>query len=288
LGALKRRIKSGLRGIYGRYLKTFRSFGPADLESRLRQLGLKSGDRVLVHSAFGAFGGFRGTPSDVIAALQRIVAPDGAVLMPTMPFTGLALEFARSGATLDVRRTPSKMGVLTEVFRRTPGVIRSVHPTHPVAISGPDAAALASDHPRAGTPCGSGSPFHRLLDGRGQILFLGASIFSLTFLHTLEELYESRLPRSPFTTEFFELTTRDATGALVATRTRLFDPMLARVRRPDRLVPELERLGAWRSTRLGALSIMLFSAEAARQAFANLCSRGIYCYDLDRLEPAGG
>jgi aminoglycoside 3-N-acetyltransferase len=280
LAPVKRRVKSALHGAYGRYLRLFRAFGPEDLLTHLRRLGLKPGNRILVHSSFGQFGGFRGTPSDVIATLCRAVGPHGAVMMPTMPFSGLAIDYARSGAVLDVRRTPSKMGVLSEVFRRTPGVVRSVHPTHPVAIWGADAETLAQGHADSHTPCGAGSPFHKLLETRGRILFLGTDIFSLTFLHTLEEIYEPRLPRSPFTTEVFHLSTRDASGALRTTDTRLFDPGVARRRRPDRLVPELRRAGAWHSKKLKTLPITLFDTEAARAAYEVLCDRQTYCYDF--------
>jgi aminoglycoside 3-N-acetyltransferase len=84
------------------------------------------------------------------------------LMMPSMPFSGTAIEWARSGTVFDVRRTPSRMGLLSELFRRSPGVVRSVHPTHPVACWGEDAASVAAGHPGSATPCGSGSPFESL------------------------------------------------------------------------------------------------------------------------------
>jgi aminoglycoside N3'-acetyltransferase len=280
VGVVKRRIKETLASVRRWYLSTFRSFDADDLQTCLRKIGVSPGDVVLVHGSFDAFGGFRGTPTDVIRVLQQVVGEHGALLMPTMPFTGLALDFARSGTILDVRRTASKMGLLSEVFRRSAKVIRSVHPTHPVAIWGENAASLASGHADARTPCGQGSPFHKLLDARGKVLFLGTDIHSFTFLHTLEEMYESKLPRSPFTSEVFRLLTRDADGSLVPTETRLFDAIVAKVRRPDRLVPLLRQAHAWREGRVGSLLVACLDADAARTAYEELCDRGIYCYDF--------
>src|SRR2546426_3666300 len=99
----------------------------------------------MVHSSFDAFQGFRGSPADVIAALEAVVAPEGALIMPTLPFTGSAVEYASQDPIFDAESTPSQMGLITEAFRRSPGVLRSWHPTHSVAIWGKRAEELVSD-----------------------------------------------------------------------------------------------------------------------------------------------
>ena len=276
----RRRLKSLVRRCESFYLRTFRSFNQEDLMAHLKAIGLRTGDRVLVHGSFDRFGGFRGTPSDVIAALRCTVGPTGLVMMPTTPFSGLALDYALSGAVLDVRRTPSKMGLLSEVFRRSPGVVRSVHPTHPVAIWGADAKDWSLGHEQAKTPCGLGSPYRKLLDAQGRILFLGTGIESLTFLHALEEIYESRLPKSPFTSKTFQLKTRDESGTLIPTDTRLFDATMARLRRPERLIPLLQQTGSWRSKYLQSVPVSLLDCEGARSAYQKLCDSGVHCYDF--------
>ena len=276
----RRRLKSLVRRCESLYLKTFRSFGQEDLLAHLKAIGLMSGDRVLVHASFDSFGGFRGTPSDVLMALRRVVGSTGLVMMPTTPFSGLALDYALSGAVLDVRKTPSRMGILSEVFRRSPDVIRSVHPTHPVAIWGADAKEWSLGHAQAETPCGAGSPYRKLLDMRGRILFLGTGIESFTFLHTLEEIYESRLPKSPFTSKVFRLKARDESGAMVSTDTRLFDATVARLRRPERLIPLLQKTGSWHSKYLRSVPVSLLDCEGARSAYQKLCDSGVHCYDF--------
>jgi len=276
----RRRLKSLVRRCESLYLRTFRSFNQEDLLAHLKEIGLMSGDRVLVHGSFDRFGGFRGTPSDVLAALRSAVGSTGLVMMPTTPFSGLALDYALSGAVMDVRKTPSRMGILSEVFRRSPGVARSVHPTHPVAIWGADAKEWSLGHEQAKTPCGSGSPYRKLLDAKGRILFLGTGIESFTFLHTLEEIYESRLPMSPFTSKIFHLNTRDESGTLVPTATRLFDATVARLRRPERLIPLLRTTGSWRSKFLQSVPVSLLDCEGARLAYLKLCDSSAHCYDF--------
>ena len=129
--------------------------------------------------------------------------------MPTMPFSGTAVDWALVHPVVDLRRTPSRMGLVSEIFRRSPDVVRSVHPTHPVAAWGERAKLLVAGHSEAGTPCGAGSPYHRLLEFDGRIVMLGADVTSLTFFHTAEALLADGWPVSPFTQETFRLTTLD-------------------------------------------------------------------------------
>ena len=276
---IKAGIKKQLKALRQQYSRTFHSFTADDLLRRLRRLGIEPGDTVLVHSSFDAFEGFTGKPTDVIAALEEVIGPQGALLMPTLPFTGTAVEYVKENPLFDVARTPSRMGLITELFRRSPGVIRSVHPTHSVAVWGAGAESIALGHHEAKTPCGKGTPFTRLLERQGKILLLGVDIGSVTFYHGVEEILEARLPTSPFTKQIFHLKSRTYDGSLLNTETRLFEPAVSKRRNLDKLVPELKRRGTWRTQRLGRLTITILNAEDVLAAVAGMADRGIYCYD---------
>lgn len=275
----KKRIKSWLKHGRVSFDRIWYPFTPADIGDALGVIGIRRGDSLLVHSSYDAFRGFRGKPSDVIVTLQEAVGPAGMVMMPTMPFTDAAVEYARSNPVLDVRRTPSRMGLLTEMFRRLPGVIRSPHPTHPVAIWGDEAGTVASEHYLARTPCGRGSPFEHLLKREGKILLLGTGIGVLTFYHFVEEELEHLLPSNPFTDELFSLKVIDAAGAVFSCETRLFDPAVSRRRNLDRLTPELSRAGALRSHSVGKLDLTVLGAQAVLDATRRLAGTGAYVYE---------
>ena len=140
-------LKAFAKRARARYIRTFHSFGPAELAQVLHRVGLREGDSTLVHSSFDAFEGFDGKPSDVIEVLKEAIGPRGLLMMPTIPFSGTAIDWARSHPLVDLRRTPSRMGLISEIFRRSPDVIRSVHPTHPVAAWGAQAAECVAGHP---------------------------------------------------------------------------------------------------------------------------------------------
>jgi aminoglycoside 3-N-acetyltransferase len=259
--------------------KRFRSFDSFDLLEQLQWLGVRPGQVIAVHSSFDRFAGFAGKPSEVIEILQKAVGPTGTILMPTFPFTGSAVDYARYAPIFDLLRTPSKMGLITEVFRRSPGVLRSLHPTHSVAAWGARAAEMISDHLRAATPCGFGSPFAKLLDCEGKILLLGTGISAMTFYHTIEELLEPELPFSPFTAEQFTFTCRDASGSLVTSTMRLFDPRYSTRRNLKKLEPVLRKRGAWRRGRVGSLDTILLEAHAVLEACRFMARQKTYCYD---------
>lgn len=276
---LKTRVKTLMRAFKRFISNTFRSFTPNDLQRTLTGLGIARGDTLLVHSSFDAFEGLQGKPSDIISVLQGAVGGEGVVMMPTMTFSGTAVAYARTKSLFDVARTPSRMGLLTELFRRSPGVMRSVHPTHPVAIWGNDANAIGTGHHLARTPCGVGTPFEALLKRHGKIVLLGTDISVLTFFHLLEEVLESELSVAPFTEEVFHLRSKTGDGQILDTNCRLFEPAVSRRRNLHKMVPYLKKSGAWSEARVGGLKITVLAAADVDEVVRSMSKQGVQCYD---------
>ena len=275
----KERLKGWRKRLRLVYVRRWRAFGADDLLTAVRRLGITPGDVMMVHSSFDRFAGFSGKPTDVLRVLQDAVGPTGTLLMPTLPFTGTAVEYVSRGEIFDVRRTPSRVGLLTELFRRSPGVVRSVHPTHPVAARGGRAAEMVANHHLARTPCGEGSPFARFLEPDCRILFLGADIDSMTLFHCIEEILEPGMPMSPFTKDEMTLQSRDETGSILLSKTRLFDPALSRRRNLEKLRPVLRRRATWAQSRLRGLDMILLNARDVLAASRWLAGQGGDCYD---------
>lgn len=277
--SLKSAIKSRVHGLKLDYERRRFAFDDTDLLAALRDVGVEAGGHVLVHSSLDAFTGYSGKPTDVLRVLSESVGAGGVVLMPTIPFSGTAIEYARSGAVFDVRRTASRMGILPELLRRMPGVTRSLHPTHSVAASGRDAEALTRGHELVDTPCAAASPYGRLVDVDGGSLFMGVDIESMTFFHAIEAWLEPAMPFSPFTEEWFDFECRDRAGETFRVRNRLFEPSVSRRRNLGKLAGELKRAGRWRETRVGKLALTYVRARDALDAARAMSARGEYCYD---------
>lgn len=278
LGALKQRVKAKLKAARLEYLRRRYAFGVDDFERALRQVGVQTGDTLLIHSSFEKLVGFTGAASDLIKALQATVGAQGTLMMPTLPFSGSAIDYARGLDVFDVRRAPSRMGLLTELFRRTKGVQRSIHPTHPVAAWGAGAEFMIRDHHACSTPCGRHSPYGRLLDCDGKVLLLGTSIRVMTFYHCLEELLEADFPESPFTREEFVLKSRDLQGKIHETTTRLFEPSLSKRRNMLPIEEQLRLRGHWKEQPIGRTSLILLEAAQVLDTVTRMNQKGIFCY----------
>ncbi len=156
---------------------------PIDLAASFREIGLCDGDIVFVHSALRKLGAIAGGADTVIDALLEAVAPNGTIAVPTHTWKVVNTEQPVFHQTL----TPSNVGVLTNVFRKRAGAIRSLHPTHSVAAIGPRATELVQGHEHDDTPCSPTSPYGRLRDWGGKILIIGADLRCCTFFHGCEQ-----------------------------------------------------------------------------------------------------
>ena len=181
----------------------------ADIEDGLRRLGVRRGDRIMVHSSLSAFGYVEPTETPDDAAVMQAMAPDAdgetldrlahkvrgantviAALRAVVGETGIVMMPSFNHGSVDVYdplTTPSSSGIITEVFWRTRGVKRSLHPTHPFAAVGSDAETLLAGHVEANT-YGKDTPLGRLALGGGYMVVLGVGVRSCTAMHVGESI----------------------------------------------------------------------------------------------------
>lgn len=151
------------------------------LEQQVQGLGIGKGTSLFVHCSLKAIGA--GTEAGtLISALRGAVGGEGTLMFPT--FTSRQEDY------FDPDNTASIVGVVTEVFRKMPGTLRSRHPRHPVAAQGAMAQQLVDGHENAIGPCGVDTPFERHARIGGQILLIGVDFDTLTLLHTAEAILD--------------------------------------------------------------------------------------------------
>lgn len=166
-----------------------------DIADGLRALGVQPGAVVLAHSSLKRFGHVEGGAEAVVTGLLAAVVPGGTVMAPTI--TGTRGHGVDDPPVLDVLHTPCWTGTIPETVRRWPGAVRSHHPTHSVAAIGPHADYLTQDHFTCGSPCGPDSPYMRLTELNGLVVFLGTTLDCCTLLHGVEELADCRYHMQP-------------------------------------------------------------------------------------------
>ena len=181
----------------------------------LASAGIEPGMILLVHSSLRSMGHLPGGAETVIHGLFDALGADGTLLMPALSYQYVTL----ATPMFDIRRTPSNVGVIPETFRLMRGVIRSVNPTHSVCGIGKHAPGMLDEHHLDDTPCGAHSPFHKLRDAGGFILFLGCGLKPNTSMHAIEEIVE---PPYLFG-DMIDYTVTLADGNMLRTRNRRHD-----------------------------------------------------------------
>ena len=162
-----------------------------ELVSQLLDLGVMPGGVLLVHTSFSRVKPVEDGPLGLIAALRRVLGPDGTLVMPSM--TG------DDDHPFDPRATPcAGMGVVADTFWRLPGVQRSDSP-HAFAAFGPQAPRITAPHP-VDLPHGLDSPAGRVYELDGQVLLLGVDHNANTTIHLAEWLAGVRYRRPKYST----------------------------------------------------------------------------------------
>lgn len=152
-----------------------------DLVTAFREVGLSPGDSFIVHSSYRSLGRVEGGPEAVIDAMLEAIGPRGNLVLPTFNYTGNIAE-----PYFDPAAVRCLTGIIPELGRKRPAAVRSLHPTHSVAVIGPDAHELTKDH-MAFRSVGIGSPVDRLAKMGGKVLLLGVGNTSNTMVHVGEE-----------------------------------------------------------------------------------------------------
>jgi aminoglycoside 3-N-acetyltransferase len=215
-----------LRGLYIRHGKKvtqgFFSYTPMQLEHQLKSMGITTGDTLLMHSAFRVFNGFAGTPEQVMACVLNVIGESGTLVMVSLPYGGSTAAYLRAGVPFDVRQTRSAMGVITEIFRQKPGVVRSVNPAHPILAWGSAAPWLIADHEHTMYSCGKGSPFEKLVQVQAKVLLFDVSLRSMTFFHYVKDRFQDILPVNLYEETPVESMVIDTSGNTKVVRTYVF------------------------------------------------------------------
>ena len=150
--------------------------------------------------------------AETLAALREWIGGRGTLVMPSYPFHSTHLEYLESGAVFDVRKTPAGIGLLAEMFRRTPGAVRSLDPDFCVTAFGAEAEVVAGGEPSAPDPFGPGSSYQRMLDRHATLVGLGVSLNTNSFMHVIDSRAQAGYPSPVYVDRTFAMTVIDGNG----------------------------------------------------------------------------
>lgn len=203
------RITEGVVRRFKRARRKLVRLDEAKIREALQSYGEFKTDLLLVHSSLSACGSIDGGPATVISALRSWIGDRAALALPT--HTWSYPDASGVAPVFDYKSTPSVVGTITNHYWRQPGVVRSQHPSHSIACSGPGAEELIRDHELRETPCGAGTPYLKIAEGNASVLMFGATMESYTLYHTAEDSAEVPYLYMP---QQFTLRSRTADGEI--------------------------------------------------------------------------
>ena len=269
LSRYRSRKKSEIRKKLAEAKSSGKIITKADLIHAFQAIGIEKGDVLLVHSSLSAIGYVENGPKDVVVALLEAIGADGHLLMPNSPNASFQLDYIRQLDLFDVENSPSALGAISEWFRKLPNAVRSVHPTEPVSCIGPEANWFVSDHFGQLTPYNSNSPFSKVIQRKGKILYLGVTLSNAgTNLHTLEDTVDD-FPYPVYAPEKFEVNVKFANRSTGTMETFVHNPEQSKKRKCDDLLPLFLQEGAVRKVDIFHAKSLLFDAEAMFNVMLN-------------------
>lgn len=265
--------------------------GQGDIEAALREAGIGEGDAAFVQAQMSAFGTIEGGPQTVIDAFQRVVGEGGLIAMPAFPLAAPAIEYLRAEPVFDLRRTPSRMGAISERFRTAPGTVRSLHPTHSICARGPGAERIVAGHELAETPFGAGTPFEKLITGGAKQVFFGSGVRAITMYHAWECLREPPYPIDVFWPQRIDARCIDSEGRELLVSPLVHHPrvIVGRIDSDPHLEARVRRRlidGGMRSVTLGRGELLVQSLPEMLGQFEQMLAEGLTIYPSALLEEA--
>jgi aminoglycoside 3-N-acetyltransferase len=279
----KRALKAAINGWRTRFINVCFPYNAERLQLVLRQMGIVETDTVLVHANFEPDSGFQGTPSDLVEGFVDLLGEKGNVMMVSIPFRGSAYDYLTQDKTFHVKKTMSMMGLVTEIFRRRNGTARSLHPTHPVLAFGKDSAWITAGHDACLFPCGPDTPFEKLRELKGKILFFDVAFGSITFFHYVEDFLKDKLALPVYEDRIFSAVVVGADDVRHEIRTYAFTKGV--LRDTVTLEREMMRQGKLIVGKVGRSRLLLVTAEDVVSIMTDMVGKGWVPYGP--VEPQG-
>jgi aminoglycoside 3-N-acetyltransferase len=177
-------------------------YSRTDLSAGFRDLGIVSGDTVMLHASIRAVGEIAGGPDEIHLALKDVLTPEGTLMMyASCPafYDEVGRGHLSSSQERDLleklpafdaltARSQRDNGALVELFRTYPGSMVNSHVARFV-VWGKHAEYLISKQPW-NYAFGRDTALERFVDLDGRILLLGCDHDTVTFLHYAEHLVD--------------------------------------------------------------------------------------------------
>lgn len=251
------------------------SYNKEDLKQDLKAMGLKPDDIIMVHSSMKSIGDVEGGADTVVDAFMEYFS-EGLFMTPTHTWAQMSAEYNY----FDPETEPACVGIIPNIFMKREGVLRSLHPTHSIAVYGKGAAEYIKGEENCTSPCTPGGCWERLGHVGAKILMLGVTHIRNTYIHAVEEVNDVpfRFTEKPVD---FKIKMPDGSVKDVALY-RHFNAVTPRISGEyDKLIPAFEAKGVTKNVTFGDAKCILCDAAKILDVTTRILAHEKNCL-LDR------
>jgi aminoglycoside 3-N-acetyltransferase len=184
----------------------------------INNIGVHKGSVVFIHSSMDALN-INFTVYRLLEILLETAGEDGTLVFPAWHFTYRAEEYLNKGLTFDVMRSPSVLGLLSELARRHPDAIRSIHPINSIVAIGRHAQEIVGQHGQSIYPSDEVSPLYKMMNFDGLIIGIGVDTNFLSFVHCPEDVLKEQFPIKTRLDQVFDAKVKLKDGSIKIIRT---------------------------------------------------------------------
>ena len=157
--------------------------------NQLKEMGAPRDSIVFVHSSLKAIGEVEGRADGLIDILKEYFTAEGGLLcIPTHTWA-----FGNNGEIkFDLMEPKTCIGTLPNVAAKREDMLRTMHPSHSMAIFGDreKAEAFAMGENEIETPTSKDGCYGKLFKNKGYVLLVGVGHNRNTYLHSVEEMLD--------------------------------------------------------------------------------------------------
>ena len=271
---------SGKIRYYGRLCFT-KKYSEDDLIAQFPQMGIHPNDRIVVNSSMSRIGILQNGPLTLVNALKRYITEDGLIVMPTYPHRS-SYTYLENYKMFNVKETPSMNGAITECFRKSDGVYRSVHPTHPLAAWGKNAKEIMKGHEKSKSMYDEYSPYKKLLDLGVKNVLIGVNLDHMIMIRIIDDLYKD-YPINPYLEKKYVVPVKDYEGKIINVETTCHDPNYFGLERANmKIYPYIKDIITY--GKLGKATTWVMDAKRVYDIQIECAKKGIFPFNKLRFK----
>jgi aminoglycoside N3'-acetyltransferase len=222
-----------------------------NLSDILSALEVRPGGIVYVHSSAEWIQRGGVDIRTALSELRAALGPDATLVLPALPYSPPLEDFLATSPVVDLQRTPTRAGLLAEIFRRSPETRRTFDPDVSLSVGGPESDWIVGETPCLGwNPFGPHSPYRRILSAGAYVLGLGVSRNTMGLVHVIDSLFADRYPIDIYCRKTMQATSIDENGQRLVYYRRPVRREVDLNIKPERLVPEGRRRRIFREVQV--------------------------------------